>query len=137
MFTLPSTTRVFLCTQPADMRSGFDGLAAMARDVVAQNPLSGHLFVFRNRNGDRLKILFWERAGFCLIYRRLEKGTFRFPAPPPSESGAKSLPTPEPASLEVDGGELAMILEGIDLDSSRRRKRFSLPAQAGLGPLRR
>lgn len=104
----------------------------MTRDVVAQNPLSGHLFVFRNRNGDRLKILYWERAGFCMVYRRLEKGTFRFP-PAPATPAVSQVPgaSPKPsASFEVDGGELAMILEGIDLDNARRRKRFTLPVTA-------
>lgn len=129
MFVLPPSTRVFLCTLPADMRRSFDGLAAMTRDLVIQNPLSGHLFVFRNRNGDRLKVLYWDRAGFCLFYKRLEKGTFRFPAcvkatvAPP----AATTPAQEPASLEVDGGDLAMILEGIEIEHARRRSRFSLP----------
>lgn len=136
MFALHPSIRVFLCTLPADMRRGFDGLAAMTRDVVAQNPLSGHLFVFRNRNGDRLKILYWERAGFCLVYRRLEKGTFRFP-PAPATPPVSEVPgaSPKPsASFEVDGGELAMILEGIDLDNARRRKRFTLPVAVAPTP---
>jgi len=137
MFVLPPSTRVFLCTLPADMRRSFDGLAAMTRDLVIQNPLSGHLFVFRNRNGDRLKVLYWDRAGFCLFYKRLEKGTFRFPpAParsPPVQSAAKTS-AQEPASLEVDGGDLAMILEGIELERALRRSRFSLPASARPAP---
>jgi len=148
MFVLPPSTRVFLCMHPADMRRGFDGLAAMTRDLVAQNPLSGHLFVFRNRSGDRLKILFWERAGFCLVYRRLEKGTFRFPhlapasaeategkpAPPASSPTTTVASRPESASLEIDGGVLAMILEGIELDNARRGKRFSLPVMGKSAP---
>lgn len=137
MFVLPPSTRVFLCTLPADMRRSFDGLAAMTREFVIQNPLSGHLFVFRNRNGDRLKVLYWDRAGFCLFYKRLEKGTFRFP-PVPARSlptpPAAATPEPEPASLEVDGGDLAMILEGIEIDNTRRSSRFSLPASARPAP---
>lgn len=137
MFVLPPSTRVFLCTLPADMRRSFDGLAAMTRDLVIQNPLSGHLFVFRNRNGDRLKVLFWDRAGFCLFYKRLEKGTFRFPPVParsPPGQSATTTSVQEPASLEVDGGDLAMILEGIEVDRALRRSRFSLPASARLTP---
>ena len=138
MFMLPPSTRVFLCTMPTDMRRSFDGLAAMTRDLVIQNPLSGHLFVFRNRNGDRLKVLYWDRAGFCLLYKRLEQGTFRFPLAPVVTRAvgqtASASSKPEPASLEVDGGELAMILEGIELEHAHRRKRFSLPPTAAPVP---
>lgn len=117
------------------MRRGFDGLAAMTRDLVAQNPLSGSLFVFRNRSGDRLKILVWEGSGFCLVYRRLEKGTLRFPpAPPPASQPAGAPPAPEPASIEVDSHELTMILEGIELKDVRRRKRFELPTSVAATP---
>ncbi len=80
MIGLPPSTRVFLCLPPTDMRKSFDGLAALAVDVVRQEPLSGHLFVFRNRREDRIKVLYWDRTGFCLFYKRLEQGTFRFPA---------------------------------------------------------
>lgn len=99
MFVLPPSTRVFLCTLPTDMRKSFDGLAAMTRDLVLQNPLSGHLFVFRNRNGDRLKVLYWDRAGFCLFYKRLEKGTFRFPPVP-----ARCPPAEPAAGAGIPGG---------------------------------
>jgi transposase len=134
MFVLHPNIRVFLCTLPADMRRGFDGLAAMTRDVVAQNPLSGHLFVFRNRTGNRLKILYWEGAGYCLVYRRLEKGTYRFPPAPTAGQAQGAASVPQPASLEIDGGDLAMILEGIELESARRHKRFELPANAAATP---
>jgi transposase len=109
----------------------------MTRDVVIQNPLSGHLFVFRNRTGNRLKILYWEGAGFCLVYRRLEKGTYRFPpAPttPPTGHPQDAASAPQPASLEIDGGDLAMIIEGIELESARRHKRFELPANVAVAP---
>ena len=79
MLSLPSAMRIFLAVEPADMRNGFDGLARLVRDVVREDPLSGHLFVFRNRRRDRVKILFWDRDGLALWYKRLEKGTFRFP----------------------------------------------------------
>ena len=110
MFLLPPSVRIFLCRQPADMRRSFDGLAALAREIVRQDPLSGHVFVFRNRLGDRAKLLWWDRSGFCLFYKRLEEGTFQFPA-----------------SGEVTAGELMLLLEGIDLNGATRQKRFSLP----------
>ena len=111
MLSLPPTVRVFLSTEPADMRWSFDRLAAIVRDSLCQEPLSGHLFVFRNRREDRVKILYWDRSGFALWYKRLEEGTFRFPA-----VGAPS--------VRVEAAELALLLEGIDLEGARRRKRF-------------
>ena len=115
MINLPPTVRIFLATQPADMRRGFDGLAALATSVIGQDPLSGHLFVFRNRRGDRLKILYWDRDGLAIWAKRLERGTFRFPAP----LGDR---------LEVTPAEMAAILEGIDLSRARRQRRFVPPA---------
>ncbi len=113
MLTIPSSVRIFLASQPADMRWSFDRLAAMTTEVIGQDPLSGHLFVFRNRRGDRIKILFWDRSGYCLWYKRLEKGVFKFP-----DSNAKS--------IEVEAATLALILEGIDLAGARHRQRFVL-----------
>lgn len=115
MLSLPSTVRIYLCSQPADMRRAFDGLAAMTQQVIGQNPLSGHLFVFVNRRRDRLKILYWDRDGYALWAKRLERGTFRFPEPKGN-------------SLEVTPSELAAILGGIDLNTARRQRRFTLPA---------
>jgi transposase len=109
--------RIHLCTSPADMRKGFDSLAALVRDSLKQDPLSGHLFLFVGRNRDRLKILYWDSDGFAVWYKRLEEGTFRLPA-------AKSVGT----SVELKASELAMLLAGIDLTSIRRRKRFARPA---------
>lgn len=113
MLRLPVSVRVFLCLVPVDMRRSFDGLAAAAEQVVRQDPLSGHLFVFRGRRGDRVKVLYWDRDGYALWYKRLEQGVFRFPA-----DGADA--------KEVSASDLALILEGIDLRSVRRQKRFSL-----------
>ena len=115
MLSLPSTTRIFLAVEPADRRKGFDGLSQLVRDRIAQDPLSGHLFVFRNRRRDRIKILYWDRDGLALWYKRLEKGTFRFPE---AVDGR----------IEVTPAELAAVLEGIDLRHARRQARFSLPA---------
>ncbi len=99
MLTLPTSVRVFMCLGPADMRRSFDGLAAMVREIVRQDPLSGHLFVFFNRRRDRVKILFWDRSGLALYYKRLEEGVFTLPV------------SPDP-SVEVTSAELSLILEG-------------------------
>jgi len=109
--------RIFLCTSPADMRKGFDTLAALVREHLGHDPLSGHLFLFVGRTRDRLKIMYWDADGFALWYKRLEEGTFRLPS-------AKSVG----ASVELKASELAMLLEGIDLTSIKRRKRFSRSA---------
>jgi transposase len=115
VLSLPSTLRIFLAVEPADMRKGFDGLSQLVRDRIAQDPLSGHLYVFRNRRRDRIKILYWDRDGLALWYKRLEKGTFRFPE---AVDGR----------VEVTPAEMAAVLEGIDLRHARRQARFSLPA---------
>lgn len=115
MLSLSSAVRIFLAVEPADMRKGPDGLAQLVRDVIAQDPLSGHFFVFRNRRRDRVKVLYWDRDGFALWYKRLEKGVFRFPE-------AKD------GRVEVTPAEMAAVLEGIDLSRARRLPRFALPA---------
>jgi transposase len=115
VLSLPATLRIFLAVEPADMRKGFDGLTQLVRDQIAQDPLSGHLYVFRNRRRDRIKVLYWDRDGLALWYKRLEKGTFRFPE---ASDGR----------VEVTPAEMAAILEGIDLRGARRQPRFALPA---------
>lgn len=117
MFSVPASLRVFVATTPVDLRRGFDGLAGLTREVLEQDPLSGHLFAFRNRRGDRLKVLFFASGGYCLFYKRLEKGTFR-------------LPSGKTAGLEIDAGDLGLILEGIDPSVAKRRPRWR-PAQNG------
>jgi transposase len=114
VLSLPSALRIFLAVQPADMRKGFDGLAQLVREVIDQDPLSGHLFVFSNRKRDRIKILYWDRDGYAVWMKRLEKGTFRFPA-------AKE------GRIEITPAEMAAVLEGIDLSRARRLPRFVLP----------
>jgi transposase len=114
VLSLPSALRIFLAVEPADMRKGFDGLTQLVRERIAEEPLSGHLFVFRNRRRDRVKILYWDRDGLALWYKRLEKGTFRFP----EAKGGR---------VEVTPAEMAAILEGIDLSRARRLPRFALP----------
>jgi transposase len=108
-----TSTRIWLATAPADMRCGFDRLAELARVVTRQEPMDGHLFLFRGRGGDRLKILYWDKDGFVLWYKRLEEGTFKLPR---IEAGA--------ASVELRASELAMMLDGIDLRSIKRGKRY-------------
>ena len=79
MLNLSELVRIYVCLAPTDMRKSFDTLAALVRDWLGYDPLSGHLFVFRSRRGDRVKLLWWDRDGLTLYYRRLEEGTFRFP----------------------------------------------------------
>lgn len=106
-------TRIWLCTGPTDMRRGFDRLAEQSREVTRQDPRCGHLFVFRSRRGDRLKALYWDNDGYVLWYKRLEEGTFKLPKAAPGQD-----------SVELKASELAMILDGIDLASVKRVKRF-------------
>ena len=111
------SVRIYLCVAPADMRRGFDTLAASVKEFLRHDPFSGNLFLFVSRGKDRMKILYWEKDGFCLWYKRLEEGTFKLPSNKDT-----------PASVELKATELAMLLEGIDLKSIKRSKRFSRPA---------
>ncbi|MCE9546599.1 MAG: IS66 family insertion sequence element accessory protein TnpB [Planctomycetia bacterium] len=98
--------QVWVATMPVDMRKSFDGLAEVVRSFLGQNPLSGSLFVFRNRNAQRVKILWWDRDGLAIYYKRLERGTFQFPA-----SGAKS--------VNIDSAQLMRLLSGMKLTARR------------------
>jgi len=118
MLTLPSSVKIFIYTQPADMRSGFHRLSMLAESFMLKDPLSGHLFVFFNKSGDKCKILFWDRTGFVTWYKQLQEGTFE---KLPCENNK--------ASVEVDIAKLTWILEGIDLFKARRRKRYERKAQ--------
>jgi transposase len=122
MWTLPSSVRIYVAAEPVDLRRGFDGLAAATRSVIGQSPLSDHLFVFLNRRRNRIKILAWDRTGYLLLYKRLERGSFELPTEP--ELGRRH--------VEVDGGELGLMLEGLDLRGARRRKRWYRRAQEEL-----
>jgi hypothetical protein len=116
---LSAAVRVFLCTKPTDMRKSFDGLFGMVREFLGQDPLSGHLFLFLNRRRDRAKILFWERDGLVIWYKRLEAGSFQGLDP------TAQAPASGAAGLELSITDLALILGGIDLTTARRRKRYS------------
>jgi transposase len=108
---------VFLYRSPTDMRKSFHGLVALVESAVKQDPLSGSLFVFLNRQRDRIKILYWGQTGFCIWYQQLQQGTYQLP-------NAKSLEEQE--TMEVTRAQLSLILDGIDLSSVRQRKRFQL-----------
>ena len=102
MLSLPPSVRILLAREPADMRKGFDGLAHLVESVLQEDPLSGHLFVFRNRRGDRVKLLLWDSDGFLIVYKRLEKGTFRFPEPCEAESTSVTVKATEGLSIRVE-----------------------------------
>jgi len=116
---LAQGARIWLASEAADMRCGFDRLAERVRAVIGQDPLGGHLFVFRSRRGDRMKILFWDRDGFVLWYKRLEAGVFKLPR---VEAGARS--------VELRASELAMVLDGIDMSRMKRAPRYDRRKQS-------
>jgi transposase len=109
-----NNTRIFLCTRDTDMRKSFDSLRAIVRSTMHLDPLSGYLFLFKNKRGDRIKVMYWESDGFAIWYKVLQKGTFRFP----------DLQNFSSAGLEIDSSTLRMILDGVDLGSIPRRRRF-------------
>jgi transposase len=117
--------RVYLCLEPTDMRRSFDGLCRMVRDFVGADPLSGDLFVFRSKRGDRVKLLYWLGDGLAIWYRRLEEGTFVFPKAESGLSGSRGVGT---QGLEIRATDLAMLLDGVDLASVKRQKRYQRPA---------
>jgi transposase len=98
------------------MRKSFDGLAQLVRQYLGVDPLSGHLFVFRSRRGDRLKLLYWDQGGYVIFYKRLEKGTFRFPPPTLDGNG-----------IEISAVDLTMLLDGVDLTTVKRQARYQRP----------
>lgn len=109
MLTLAAGTKVFLASEPVDLRRGHDGLCALVRSVLVLDPFAGHLFVFVGRRGDRIKVLFWDRGGFVVYYKRLARGRFRMPRIP---DGADR--------VVLDGTELAMLLGGFDVRRAER-----------------
>jgi transposase len=115
VISIAADTRIFVASGHTDMRKGFDGLCGLVTSVLEMDPLSGQLFLFINRRGDKLKILYWDGDGLAIWYRRLEQGTFQFPR---VEEGQ--------ASVEIRSDELTMLVRGIDYSKVKRRKRFSL-----------
>ena len=112
-FDYQQSVRMWLAAAPVDMRCSFDRLAALARAVTGQDPFHAHLFIFRSRRGDRLKVLQWDRDGYVLWYKRLEVGVFRLPQ---IRSGA--------SSIELRPSEFAMLLDGIDMSRVKRMPRY-------------
>ncbi len=110
MLSLPPSVRIYLSPGASDLRRSMDGLAALVRDRLGLDPLSGHLFLFRNRAGDRLKVLVWDRSGFWVLYKRLERGTFAWPQ------------TDDQAVVEMRSSELQLLLSGVEVAATRRRR---------------
>jgi transposase len=110
VLTISAAVRIYVATGATDLRRSIDGLAALVRERFDLDPLSGHLFLFRNRRGDRVKILAWDHAGFWVLYKRLERGTFAWP---PESDGT-------PVTLR--SGDLLLLLSGVDLSQTRRRR---------------
>ena len=117
LLSLPTAVRIWLATGATDLRKSFDTLAEVVRQQLHGDPLSGQLFVFHNKRGDRVKLLYWDEDGFVLVYKRLEIGTFRFPQA-------------EAAGVEIRAADLQMLLDGVDLESVRRRRRYRRPVPA-------
>ena len=118
MLSLPLPVRILICTQYADMRRSFDGFAALVREHLGADPLSGHLFVFRNKRGDRVKLLYWDEDGYAIWYKRLEEGVFAFP-----DAAKRGVAVGE-HGLQMRAADLAMLLDGVDLASVKRGKRY-------------
>ena len=113
MLTISPAVRIYLATGATDLRRSVDGLAVLVREQFGLDPLSGHLFVFRNRRGDRLKILVWDRSGFWVLYKRLEQGTFAWPA------------DTDVVSVTITSSDLLVLLSGVDVTHTRRRRWYT------------
>lgn len=114
MLTLPPSTKVFVATTPVDLRRGFDGLARATRQIILKDPTSGHLFVFINRRANLVKILMWDRTGYLLLHKRLSRGSFFLP----------KRPEPGKEHIQLDGPQLMLMLEGLELRGAKQRRRL-------------
>jgi transposase len=119
MLNFPPAVRIWLGAAPVDLRRSFDGLAEQVRQHLHDDPLSGHVYVFRNKRGDRVKLLYWDEDGYVIVYKRLEQGTFHWPAVAADQS-----------SVALRAAELAMLLDGIDWSKAQRGRRYHRPATA-------
>ena len=119
MMTLPPTVKIYVATEPTDMRKSFDGLAGLVQSRLGADPSSGHLYVFFNARGDMVKILFFDRTGYALFCKRLARGVFRMPWESPASA----------THFELDAAEPGLILEGIDLRGAKRHKRWRKPEE--------
>jgi transposase len=122
MMLLPRAVRVYVATEPANLRRSFEGLSNEVRQVLAHDPLSGHVFIFLNRRRTQVKLLVWTRGGFTIVHKRLERGTFAFAA---RVSG-------EAKSVEIDVHELSMLLEGIDIRRAHVSRRWEPVSRGSL-----
>ena len=113
MLTLPHAVKIFVATAAADMRKSFNGLSALVQGSLSQDPFCGHLFVFFNKRRDQVRIIFWDRSGFCILAKRLEKGRFQLPTA--GEGGTH---------VTMEAADIALILEGIDLRGAKKIKRW-------------
>ena len=119
MLSISPAVAVFMAIEPVDLRKGFDGLRAAVESVFARDVLDGHLFLFLNRRRDRVKILWWDRDGLAVFYKRLERGSYEVPR---HDRDAKQ--------LRLDATQLSLLLNGIQLDSVKRRPRYVLAPSA-------
>jgi hypothetical protein len=118
MLSLPVPIKIFVHTAATDMRKSFDGLSAIVTNFMGEDPLSGHMFLFLNKRRTHVKLLYWSGDGYALWYRRLERGTFEMPAAVCSSEN-------EVPRLQISASQMALLLDGIELSSARRRKRYS------------
>jgi transposase len=123
VLTLPPSVRVYVAAEPADLRKSFDGLSSLVAQRFGADPLCGHLFVFRNRRGDQIRVLFWDRTGYALFAKKLARGRFHL---------ARDLPKGA-THVEVEAAELSLMLEGLDLSQAVRRKRWR-PSERKIAP---
>jgi transposase len=109
---LPTSVRIMLCTEPQDMRRSFDALALVTQQLLGEDPQSGALFVFIGKRPTRVKVLWWDRNGYCLLYKRLHRALFRLPDAATSASPA----------LRIDGAALAQLLAGVKCNTRRNQR---------------
>lgn len=119
MLSFGASVRLFVATAPTDLRKSFDGLSTLVQAELGMSPLRGDMFIFLNRRATQVRILFWDRDGYCVLCKRLEQGTFR------RVQGADG-----EASVEIEAAELAMLLHGIDAEAVHKRKRYKAPSGA-------
>lgn len=119
MILVPRAVRVYFATQPTNLHKSFDGLTNEIRHTLGHDPLGGHVFVFLNRRKNQVKLIVWTRGGWTIVHKRLERGTFTFPA----------RVAPDVPSVAIDVHELAMLLEGIDVSRAKSKPRWEPPTR--------
>jgi transposase len=122
VLTLPPSVRIYLAPEPVDLRRGHDGLSALVRSLWQMDPFVGHLFCFLGKRCNRIKLLFWDRGGFVIYYKRLERGRFRLPRV-----------APDSRSIQLDPTQLSMLLDGIAIERVVRPRHWQPPASTPMG----